>query len=128
MKIASMIARYLMGLGFVIFGLNGFLNFLPQPPLPPGPALDYVKNLSTTHYMVPVFAFQLIGGILLLINRYVPLALTILAPILVNIVMFHSLMQPGGLPMALLFVIFWILVFTSVRSAFTGLFQSQVEN
>jgi putative oxidoreductase len=128
MKTASMIARYLMGLGFVIFGLNGFLHFLPQPPLPPGPALDYFLNLSTTHYMVPVFALQLIGGILLLINRYVPLALTILAPILVNVIMFHSLMQPGGLPLALLFVIFWFLVFASVRSAFTGLFQSQVES
>jgi putative oxidoreductase len=128
MKLASLIGRYLLGLGFVIFGLNGFLQFIPQPPMPIGPAGDYMNVMMSTHYMAPVFALQLIGGILLLINRYVPLALVVLAPILVNILLFHSLMQPAGLPIALLFAILWLLVFASVRSAFAGLFQSKVEN
>ena len=128
MRIASLIARYLLGLGFVVFGLNGFLHFIPQPPMPDGPALDYMKVMMATHYMAPVFAFELFGGILLLLNRYVPLALTVLAPILVNILMFHSLMQPAGLPPGLLFCILWLLVFVSVRSAFSGIFQSKVEN
>ncbi len=127
MKIAAMIARYLLGLGFVIFGLNGFLHFLPQPPMPPGPALDYVSVLSSTHYMQPVFALQFFAGLLLLINRYVPLALTVLAPILVNILLFHSLMQPAGLPIAFVFVLLWFLVFSRVRSAFVGIFQSRIE-
>jgi putative oxidoreductase len=127
MKIASLIARYLLGLGFTVFGLNGFLHFLPQPPLD-GPAGQYLAVMSVTHYMAPVFALQLFGGILLLINRYVPLALTVLAPILVNVLLFHSLMQPAGLPPALLFVVLWFLVFASVRSAFSGIFQSQVQN
>ncbi len=128
MKIAVMIARYLLGFGFVLFGLNGFLNFLPQPPLPNGPASDYLRVLGGTHYMVPVFAFQLVAGVLLLVNRYVPLAIAILAPILVNILMFHSLMQPAGLPVALVFVLLWLLVALSVKSAFAGLFQARVEN
>lgn len=98
MKTAAMIARYLLGLGFVVFGLNGFLHFIPQPPMPPGPALNYLMALGGTGYMYPIFALQFLAGVLLLINRYVPLALTILAPILFNILLFHSLMQPSGLP------------------------------
>jgi|ERR1700722_7929882 putative oxidoreductase len=127
MKTASLIARYLLGLGFVVFGLNGFLNFIPQV-MPTGPAGQYVGVLAATHYMAPVFALQFFAGILLLINRYVPLALTILAPILVNILLFHSLMAPAGLPLALLFVVLWFLVFASVRSAFVGIFQRNAES
>ena len=121
-----MIARYLLGLGFVIFGLNGFLHFIPQPPLPPGPVVDWMTLMTTTHYMTPVFALEFLAGLLLLVNRYVPLALTILAPILVNIVIFHVLLQPAGLPPGLVFVILWFLVFYSVRSAFVGIFESRV--
>ncbi len=126
MKIVAMIARYLMGLGFLVFGLNGFFDFLPQPPMPDGPAKNYIMAMVTTHYMLPVFAVQLIGAVLLLVNRYVPLALILLGPILVNILLFHATMQPG-LPMALLFAAFWFLVFAQVRSAFAGIFQNQVE-
>jgi len=125
MKIVSMIARYLLGLAFVVFGLNGFLNFIPQPPMPPGPLADYLAVMMKTHYMVPVFALELISGILLLINRYVPLALTFLAPILVNIVIFHVSMQPAGLPPGILCIVCWFLVFVSVRSAFNGILQNQ---
>jgi putative oxidoreductase len=125
MKIAAMIARYLMGLGFLVFGLNGFLNFIPQPPIPPGPMADYLAVMMKTHYMIPVSALELISGILLLINRYVPLALTFLAPILVNIIIFHCVMQLSGLPMALVFVAMWFLVFARVRSAFSGILQNQ---
>jgi hypothetical protein len=128
MKIASLVARYLLGLIFVVFGLNGFLHFIPQPPLPQGPALQYLEVMMATHYMAPVFALQLLAGVLLLINRYVPLALTVLAPILVNILLFHSLMQPSGLPPGLISVVLWFLVFASVRSAFAGIFQEKVQS
>lgn len=128
MKITSLIARYLLGLIFLVFGLNGFFNFIPQPPLPTGPAGQYISALAGSHYMVPVFTLQLIGSILLLANRYVPLALTVLGPIIVNIVLFHGLMAPSGLPLAVLVVVLWLLVAASVHSAFAGIFQRQVQN
>ena len=126
MRFASMIARYLLGGGFVIFWLNGFLHFIPQPPMAPGPMVDWMTVMTKTNYMMPVFAFELLGGLLLLVNRYVPLALTILGPILVNILVFHVLLQPAGLPPAIVFVILWFLVSYSVRSAFVGIFQNRV--
>ena len=78
--------------------------------------------------MLPVSALEVLAAILLLANRYVPLALTLLGPILVNILIFHVTMQIEGLPLAAIFVVLWFLVFASVRSAFTGIFQSQVQN
>jgi hypothetical protein len=123
MKIASMIARYLLGLVFVVFGLNGFLQFIPQGPMPTGVPGQFMGALFASHYIAPVFAFQLIGGVLLLINRYVPLGLTILAPIIVNILMVHILLLPPGLPLAFVVLILWVLVFLSVRPAFDGILQ-----
>ncbi len=127
MKIVSTIARYLLGLMFVVFGANGFLNFIHQPP-PTGLALQFFMVVSTSHYMVLVFALQFIGGLLLLINRYVPLALTLLAPILVNILLFHITMNPSGIPAGLVATILWLLVFWSVRSAFDGILQQRVQS
>jgi putative oxidoreductase len=127
MKIASLIGRYLLGFVFLVFGLNGFLNFIPQGPAPTGVAAQFLGALIASHYTVPIFAIQLIGGILLLVNRYVPLALTILAPVIFNILLVHILMLPATLPLALFVLVLWILVFLSVRSAFAGLFQSQVQ-
>jgi putative oxidoreductase len=125
MKITSVIARFLLGLIFLVFGLNGFFNFLPMPP-PTGVAGQFLGALFVSHYLAVVFALQLIGAVLLLINRYVPLALAILAPIIFNILFFHFLMAPSGVPLALVATILWILVFLSVRSAFAGLLQPQV--
>ena len=126
MKILNNISRFLLGLIFLVFGLNGFLHFIPMPP-PSGVAGQFLGALFVTKYLVFVFAIQLIGGILLLINRYVPLALTILAPIIVNILLFHGLMNPEGLGLALFVTILWGVVFASVRSAFAGIFQARVE-
>lgn len=126
MKIVSLIARYLLGLGFLIFGLNGFLHFIPQPPPPPGAAGQFMGALFVSHYLVPIFLVQLIGGILLLAGRYVPLALTILGPVIVNILLFHALMAPSGIVPGLVVTVLWILTFLSVRSAFAGIFQQRV--
>ena len=122
MKITSVIARLLLGLIFLVFGLNGFFHFIPMPP-PTGVAGQFMGALFVSQYLVVIFALQLIGAVLLLINRYVPLALAILAPIIFNILLFHSLMAPSGLPLALVTTILWILVFLGVRSAFAGLLQ-----
>ena len=125
MKLASTIARYLLGLMFTVFGANGFLHFIPQPPPPGGLAQQYMTVMIDSHYFVLVFLIQLVAGILLLVNRFVPLALTLLAPILVNVLLFHALMAPAGLPPGVLATILWFLVFLSFRRAFAGLFQSQ---
>lgn len=128
MKIAALIARYLLGLIFFVFGLNGFLHFIPMGAPPAGPAGQFMGALFVSHYLIVVFLLQLIPAVLLLINRYVPLALTLLAPVIVNIFLFHALMEPSGLPLALLVIILWILVAFSVRSAFAGLLQQRVNS
>lgn len=122
MKIASTVARYLLGTIFFIFGLNGFLHFLPFPP-PSGVAAQFFGALYLSHYLVVIFLLQLIPALLLLFNRYVPLALTLLGPIVFNILFFHILMAPSGLPMALVVLTLWTITAFSVRSAFQGLFQ-----
>ena len=71
-----------------------------------------------------IFAFQVIAGVLLLVNRYVPLAVALLAPVIVNILVFHALMAPSGLPLALLVAALWAVIFVDVRPAFSGLFQA----
>ena len=125
MKITIVIARLLPGLIFLTFGLNGFLHFIPAT-LPSGTAGQFVGALFVSNYLVVVFILQLVGAILLLANRYVPLALALLAPIIVNILLFHVLMALNGLPLALVVTVLWFIVFLSVRSAFTGLFQQRV--
>jgi hypothetical protein len=127
MKIAAPIARILLGLLFLVFGLNGFLHFIPMSP-PSGLAGQYLGVLFVSHYLVAVFLVQVIGGILLLVNRFVPLALILLGPILVNILLFHSLMAPEGLPMALFAVVLWGIVFYRDRQAFAGVFVQRAQD
>ncbi|MGA8035549.1 MAG: hypothetical protein WA823_13060 [Candidatus Acidiferrales bacterium] len=126
MKIASTIARYLLGLIFLVFGLNGFLHFIPGQA-PPGPATNFVSAIAATHYWVLIFGVQTIGGFLLLINRYVPLALCILGPVIVNIVFFHAFMAPAGLPMAVVVVILWILVAIRNKRHLAGILAQRTE-
>jgi putative oxidoreductase len=126
MRIASVIARYLAGVIFLVMGLNGFLHFIPLPP-PAGVAGQFMGALYVSHYLWVIFAFQIIGGLLLLINRYVPLAVAMLAPVLVNILTFHVLMAPAGLPLALFVAVLWVAIFIEIRPAFSGLFQSRLQ-
>ena len=125
MRIASVIARYLAGLIFFVMGLNGFLHFIPLPP-PAGVAGQFMGALYVSHYLWVIFAFQVIAGVLLLVNRYVPLAVAVLAPVIVNILSFHAFMAPSGLPMALFVAVLWTVIFVEVRPAFSGLFQSRL--
>jgi len=126
MRAISAIARYLAGVVFLVFGLNGFLNFIPMPP-PAGIAGQFMGALYASHYLWVIFAFQLVAGVLLLANRYVPLALAMLAPVIVNILSFHVLMAPGGLPLALFVAVLWAVIFVDVRPAFAALFQARVQ-
>jgi len=122
MKIATIIARYLMGLLFTLFGLNGFFNFLPATPMPSS-AVQFFTILVTSHYMLPIFLIQLACGVLFLINRYVPLALTLIGPVIFNILLFHITMNPSGIVPGAIATVCWLIVFASVRPAFAGIFR-----
>jgi putative oxidoreductase len=122
MKTLTLILRLLLGLIFLVFGLNGFLHFIPNMQMP-SPAMDFFGALAKTGYMVPlIFATQVIGGVLLLIGFAVPFALTLLAPLLVNIFFFHAYLAPGGLPVAIVVCLIELFLAWSYRSAFASLF------
>ena len=123
MKIAALIARILLGLTFTVFGANGLHPFLPQPPMPPGPALQYISALAQSHYTVVIFTVQLVGGTFLLLNRFVPFALTILGPVLVNILCFHIFLLHAGLPLALVATFLWFILLYYYRRSFIPLFE-----
>ncbi len=125
MKIAVLVARILLGLIFVVFGLNGFLDFMHAPP-PTGLAGQYMGALFVSHYLHVVFAIQLIGGLLLLSGQFIALALVLLGPVIFNIILFHALLFPVGFQPALLVVILWFIVFYGVRHAFAGIFAQKV--
>ena len=121
MKIATIIVRVLLGLVFVVFGSNIFLHFIPMPPPPATMAGDFSKALMQSHYIYVVGLLQVIGGLLLLIGRYVPLGLTLLGPVIVNILLFHVFLEPTGLPMALVVSVFALFLLWRYRTNFAGL-------
>jgi putative oxidoreductase len=123
MKIATIIARILLGLIFVVFGSNAFLHFLPMPPLPQNLAGEYLHAFLASGYVYAIGGLQVIGGLLLLIGRFVPLGLTILGAIIVNIWLFHLLMAPEGLPPAIFVTVLEIFLVWRHRDAFAGLLQ-----
>jgi uncharacterized membrane protein YphA (DoxX/SURF4 family) len=123
MKIATIIARVLLGLIFVVFGSNIFLHFIPMPPPSPGLLGDFTKALFLSHYLHIVAVFQIIGGLLLLIGRFVPLGLLLLAPVIVNIDLVHILMDPSGLPMAAVISILLVFLIWRYRDAFAGILR-----
>ncbi|HXJ36398.1 MAG TPA: DoxX family membrane protein [Candidatus Eisenbacteria bacterium] len=116
------VARILLGAGFVVFGLNGFLHFLPNPEMK-GPAGAFIGALVSSGYMMTlVAATQVVGGALVLTGVFVPLGLVLLAPILVNIVLFHLVLEPDGIVPGLVFCAFELIVAWHHRRAFRGLF------
>jgi putative oxidoreductase len=126
MKITVTLARILLGLLFLAFGLNGFLHFIPMKA-PTGLTGQYMGALFLSHYLTVVFAVQVISGALLLRNRFIALALLLLDPIIVNILLFHSLMAPEGLPLALLATVLWAIVFYGFN-AFSGVFAAKAQD
>jgi len=122
MRIVTLIARILLGLVFLVFGLNGFLNFLNTGPAPTGLAGQFLGALILSHYYWVVAALQIAGGALLLVNRFVPLALVLLGPIIVNIICFHLFMNPSGAPPAAVVTVLWLIVFYRNRQHFSGIF------
>jgi len=125
MRIASIVARYLLGLTFTVFGLNGFLNFIHQPP-PTNPlAMQFFVAVSASHFAAFFFALQVLGGLLLLSGYFVPLALTVLAAELYNILAFHLTLAPATIAPALVSSVLWVLVFLQYRESFKGIFRAK---
>lgn len=122
------IARILLGLPLFVFGLNGFLNFIPQPetPLPEG-AMAFAGALVATGYMMQLIGVtMLVVGALLLLNRFVPLALALFAPFIVNSLAFHFFLERTGLPMALIFAGFELYLAWVYRAAFRPMLAARV--
>jgi putative oxidoreductase len=124
MEIAVIVAQVLLGLIFVFFGLNGFLQFL-KAPLPTGLAGQFLIALFQSHYVWFVCAVQIVGGVLLLVNRYVPLALTLLGPVIVNIIFYHLVLSSAGAQLAVVVTILWFFLFYRYRQSFLGLFAQK---
>jgi uncharacterized membrane protein YphA (DoxX/SURF4 family) len=126
MKIASTIARYLLGLIFLVFGLNGFLHFIPMPPPKGLAAQQFGGAIFMSHYWIVVFGIQVIGAVLLLVNRFVPLALVLLGPVIFNIFFFHALMAPEGIPLAIVVVVLWFILAIRYKQYLSGIFVQNV--
>jgi putative oxidoreductase len=123
MKYVIIIARVLLGLVFVVFGSNAFLHFIPMPPMQ-GQAGAFIGALAGSGYIYAVAALQVIGGLLLLIGaRLVPLGLTVLGPVIVNIVLYHIFLDPSGLPMACVISVLTLFLLWVHRDKFPAIFN-----
>jgi len=119
-------ARLIQGGLFLLFGLNGFFNFLPQPP-PPAAAANFAGALFATGYMIPLIkGTEIAPALLLLSNRFVPLALAIIAPVIVNIVAFHAFLAPAGLALPLLLLATELVLAFGYRDAFAPMLKARV--
>ena len=125
MKYAILAARILLGLAFVIFGANILLHFIPMPAQPPSDAVTWSTIMAAHKWMSFIGVCQLAGGILLLVGRFVPLALTILGTVLVNILLFHLTLAGGhGIAPGLILSLLWLFLFFVYRAAFRGIFAA----
>ncbi len=119
------VARLLLGAIFVTFGLNGFLHFLPQPPMS-GPPAAFAGALAATGYMFPLIkGTEVLTGVLLLSGRFVPLALTLLAPVVVNILAFHLFLAPAGLALPFVVLALGLYLAWTERAAYAPLFVAR---
>jgi uncharacterized membrane protein YphA (DoxX/SURF4 family) len=127
MKIVALIARLLLGLMFLVFGLNGFLHFIPmdKSQMPQGLAGQYTQALMDSHYMLAISAVEVVSGALLLVGRFVPLALTLLGPVLVNILLYHIFLDTRAFQPGVFATLLWFLIFWRHREAFAGIFNAK---
>jgi len=118
----------LLGIQFGFLGLNGFVPFIPAPPHIPQLAVTFATAMAVSHFSYFVFGVQVIAGLLVLLNRYVPLALVVLGAVLANIFAFHITMWPQAIfPMPVLALVLWFLTAWPIRSQLAPLFAQKVE-
>jgi len=127
MRIVVPIVRLLLGLVFFVFGLNAFLNFL-KGPIPGGLAGQFLQALFQSHCGLAIGAVRVVGGAPLLINRYVPLALTILGPVIVNILLYHLLLNHEGIGGPLIVALIWFVLFFHYGQHFSGIFTAKASS
>lgn len=121
MKIATIVARVLLGLVFVVFGLNVFFNFIPMPPLPKNEAGAFMGAMFSSGYLYAVKCFEIAGGLLLLIGRKVPLGLTLLGFVIVNILFYDIFLDHTALAMGIILAALFLFLVWAYRTAFAGL-------
>jgi putative oxidoreductase len=120
------VARVLLGALFLMFGLNFFLHFLKMP-MPTGDAGTYMGVLFMHHFLYVVGALQVIGGLLLLVGRFVPLGLVLLGPVIVNILLYHLLLEPHGIAPGITVTVLELFLLFAYRKSFRGLFDAAPE-
>ncbi len=127
-KLPVTIARVLLGLMFTVFGLNGFLHFIPEPktPMPEGAAAFAGALMATGYMMQLVSGTQLLSGVLLLANRFVPLALAFLAPVIVNIIAFHVFLAPASIGPGVVVTVLELYLAWAYRSAYRSMLAMKV--
>jgi uncharacterized membrane protein YphA (DoxX/SURF4 family) len=121
-----LVARILLGLIFFVFGLNFFLHFLPQPPPPPAAAAFAGAMFATGYLFTLLKIVEVTSGLLLLVGRFVPLALALLAPVIVNIIMFHAFLAPAGLPIPILALALELGLAWAYRDAYRPMLAARV--
>ena len=126
MKRAALISRCLLGLIFVVFGANKWFHFAPVP-MPAGDAGAYYSLLFSHHIMAVVAAFEIAGGALLLVGRYVPLGLSLLAPVVVNILMYHLFFDSSRIALGLVSALLEAFLLYAYRSSFAGVLALKPE-
>ena len=124
MRVAVRIARIVVCLMFVVLGMNHLVPFLHEPPIPPSDAATYTSLLTSHHVMTFTSLLMVGAGLLLLVGHFIPLALTLLGPILVNILLFHCFFFHRSFGPAVLCTLLEIFLFIAYRRSFVSLFVS----
>ncbi|MBX3102934.1 MAG: hypothetical protein KF690_10530 [Bacteroidetes bacterium] len=125
MKRISLILKILLGLIFTVFGANYFFWFLPAPPPVPGPATDLGIIMANSHWMTVVKVIEIACGLMLLANFYAPLALILITPVTVNIVLFHMLLHPEGLPIAIIVLVINVVLLFLHKNHYKGFLSAK---
>ena len=123
MEIVILLVRVVLGLIFIVFGLNGWFHFIPLPPRQ-GRAAEFIGAMIGTGYFNVILILQVVGGLLVLIGISVPLGLILLGPVIVNILMFHLFMDKKGIGLAVFILVLWLFLLWHYRVSFAGVLQN----
>ena len=116
----ALVARVLLGLVFVVFGLNGFFNFLPPPDVNEA-GMSFIGTLMGSGYLMTLIKLvEIVSGLMILTGKFLPLGLTILAPVSLNILLFHVFIDPNGMPIAIVIIVLQLLLAWHYRDSFAG--------
>jgi putative oxidoreductase len=127
MRKLTLVARILLGLGFTVFSLNFFFPFLPTPPSPPAAGAFAGALFATGYFFKLLKVLELLSGLALLAGVFVPLALAVLAPILVNILFFHAFLAPSGLPLPVVLLVLELYLAWAYRGAFAPMLNPRAQ-